>query len=369
MRFQYHFEPDKGWMNDPNGLCFYQGQYHAFFQYNPYHTKWDTMHWGHAVSKDLVHWEQIETALYPDQEYENEGGCFSGSAMEKEGKLYLFYTSVSKHLGQTQSIATSRDGVKFEKPEENPIISHLPYVEEGGFSKDFRDPKVIRAFDKYYMVCGSEREGEGQILLYSSRDLLHWTYENVLFSSREYGGTLECPDLYPLGEEWILMFSAMKPTEVATVLIRGDFDGHSFESKEITYSEYGKDFYAPQTFMDDKGRRIMIGWFYHWGKELMGDVDYAGALSIPRELSLQNGRVANYPVEEARHLLIKECEYVKIEGTGISIFGLDGKPLYERDLKGINGIESIDAVDILFDQKAVEVFINRGRVSISQWLA
>ena len=125
-RLKYHFEPRTGWMNDPNGLIFYNGKYHAFFQHNPYKPVWGPMHWGHAVSDDLIHWEELEIALRPDMEYENTGGCFSGSAVEKDGVLYLFYTSVSEKLGQTQSVAISRDGVHFEKYEGNPVIPVYP---------------------------------------------------------------------------------------------------------------------------------------------------------------------------------------------------------------------------------------------------
>ena len=108
MRLMYHFEPQKGWMNDPNGLVYFKGQYHAFFQHNPNPPqdgpiRWGCglVHWGHAVSEDLIHWEELPIALYPDQDYENKGGCYSGSAIEKDGRLYLFYTSVSHELGQT----------------------------------------------------------------------------------------------------------------------------------------------------------------------------------------------------------------------------------------------------------------------------
>ena len=115
-RFTFHFEPHKGWMNDPNGLIYYQGRYHAFFQHNPHEPVWGPMHWGHAVSQDLLHWEELPIALFPDQPYEDDKGCFSGSAVERDGVLYLFYTAVSKQLGQTQCVAVSRDGKAFENP-------------------------------------------------------------------------------------------------------------------------------------------------------------------------------------------------------------------------------------------------------------
>ena len=368
MRFTHHFEPKAGWMNDPNGLCVYGGQYHAFFQYNPHAPQWDTMHWGHAVSADLIHWEQVDTALFPHQPYENDGGCFSGSALEKDGTLHLFYTSVSHAMGQTQSVATSKDGVRFAKHPENPIIPRGPYVTAEGKNPDFRDPKVIEAFGKYYMVVGSCQGDEGQVLLYTSSDLEHWDYLGIAYASAEFGGTLECPDLFPLGDKWVLMFSAMKPTVASTVFLVGSFDGQRFTPEAEVYSEFGQDFYAPQTFLDDSGRRILIGWFYHWGKELPAGAVSAGALSIPRELSLRDGRIYNYPVAEARHLLTDSCPYVTVSGTTVTVLGLDGQEVLHKDLLGINGLTAIEKAEILFDTKAVEIFINDGQITLSQWL-
>ena len=138
-RLHHHFEPEKGWINDPNGLVFFRGEYHAFFQHNPYEPKWGPMHWGHAVSRDLIHWNELPIALSPDQPYENSGGCFSGGALVKDNVLYVFYTAVSEELGQTQCLAMSRDGVHFEKYPGNPIIKSYP--SDG--SEDFRDPHVF----------------------------------------------------------------------------------------------------------------------------------------------------------------------------------------------------------------------------------
>lgn len=368
MRFQYHFEPQRGWMNDPNGLCYFKGQYHAFFQHNPYAPKWDTMHWGHAVSKDLIHWTETDIALYPDREYEDKGGCYSGSAMEKDGKLHLFYTGVSHRLGQAQAMAYSEEGLHFVKYEGNPVIPHAPFIAEGSVTKDFRDPKVIDAFGRYYMVCGTCRDGVGQVLLYVSENLTEWKYLGVAYESDKFGGTLECPDLYPLGDRWVLMFSAMKPTVAATVFVVGDFDGKCFTPERETYSEFGRDFYAPQTLLAPDGRRMMIGWYYHWGKPLTEGNEVAGALSIPRELSLVDGHVVNLPVCEAAHLLADSCEYVHVNGTVLTVMGLDGHTVYEKDFFGVNGIGVIEKVDILFDRKAVEIFLNGGAASVSQWL-
>ena len=368
MRFSYHFEPTAGWINDPNGLCFYNGQYHAFFQYNPYAPRWDTMHWGHAVSEDLIHWTQMETALYPDQPYEDEGGCFSGSAVEKDGMLYLLYTAVSRKLGEAQALASSRDGIRFDKCADNPLIRQGPYCTAEGRNPDFRDPKVIFAFGKYCMVLGACNGTQGQVLLYTSLDLIRWQYEGILYASDAFGGTPECPDLYPLGDKWVLMFSAIKPTVASTVFVVGEFDGHSFTAEQEFYSELGPDFYAPQSFEAPDGRRILISWFYRWDKELPEGAQTAGALSIPREVTLRDGRIYNYPVAEARHLLTETCPYVQICGTTVTVSGLDGREILKKDLLNINGLTAIEKAEILFDTKAVEIFINDGQLSLSQWL-
>lgn len=368
MRFSHHFEPNEGWMNDPNGLCFYRGQYHAFFQYNPYAPQWGTMHWGHAVSDDLLHWHQAETALYPDENYEDRDGCFSGSAVERDGTLHVFYTAVSHAHGQAQAAACSRDGFHFEKHPGNPIIPRGPYCGADGVNSDFRDPKVIEAFGKYYMVVGTCRSAEGQVLLYTSEDLARWEYLGVAYGTDAFGGTLECPDFFPLGDKWVLMFSAMKPQVASTVFVVGTFDGNRFQPEHTCYSEVGQDFYAPQTFLDPQGRRILIGWFYHWGKPLPKGAETAGALSISRELSLVDGHIRNYPIAQARHLLAQQCDYVKIRGTTVTVLGLDGQPVLTKDLRGINGLETIEKAEILHDGKAVEIFLNDGLVSLSQWL-
>lgn len=140
-RLKYHAMAPIGWINDPNGFSMYQGEYHLFYQYNPYSAVWDTMHWGHAKSSDLVKWEDLPVALAPDQEYDS-GGIFSGSAIEKDGKLYVMYTCVSNDL-QQQCIAVSEDGVTFEKVPENPVLTarDLP---ENALASDFRDPKSVR---------------------------------------------------------------------------------------------------------------------------------------------------------------------------------------------------------------------------------
>lgn len=355
LRFRFHFEPKKGWMNDPNGLIFYRGQYHAFFQHNPYAPRWGQMHWGHAVSRDLIHWEELPIALYPDQEYENSGGCFSGSALEKDGCLYLFYTSVSHDRNQTQSVAFSSDGVHFTKYSGNPVIPENPL----GYP-DFRDPKVTLIDGTYYMVVGTGDRDSGKVLLFTSADLLRWEYVGILFEGAEYAPCIECPDFFKLDSKYVLMFSKINEKERATHFVAGDFTDGKLTNYTVSRPEWGIDFYAPQTFSVNS-RRIMIGWMYHWGKEAPPDCGFAGALSIPRELRLSGSEVYSYPVREALPLLTKESAYVQTEGCQLTLLSRTGE-------KTVRTLPQIDTVDILEDTKSVEVFINGGRISFTHWL-
>lgn len=352
-RFKYHFEPQRGWMNDPNGLVYFRGQYHAFFQHNPYSTEWDKMHWGHAISNDLLHWEELPIALYPDQEYENEGGCFSGSAIVKDDRLYLFYTSVADK--QAQSVAYSDDGIHFTKYEGNPVICENPL----GYY-DFRDPKVSEIDGQYYMVTGSGNKDAGQVLLFKSENLLNWEFVGILFEGNEYKPCIECPDFFKLGDKYVLMFSKMEEPTRTTHFVIGDFENGRLVNTTICRPEWGQDFYAPQTMWDGK-RRILIGWMYHWGKKAPLGCPFAGALSIPRELRLVDNAIYNYPVEEAQSLMTKESKYVKIANDEIVIHPKAHK-------KRTFLIPQIHSVDIFEDTKSVEIFINHGEISISEWI-
>ena len=170
-RPDFHFSPRVGWMNDPNGFSWYNGQYHLFYQYNPYATHWDSMHWGHAVSKDLLHWEYLPAALAPDMEYDRIG-CFSGSAIAlPDGRQLLLYTSVNQETLedgsvrdiQTQSVAVG-DGLDYVKYEQNPVLTEKD-IPEGASKVDFRDPKIWKGKDgKFYCVIGNRpSDGSGQI--------------------------------------------------------------------------------------------------------------------------------------------------------------------------------------------------------------
>lgn len=360
---KYHFEPKLGWMNDPNGLIYYKNQYHAFFQHNPHDTKWGPMHWGHAISEDLIHWKEVPIALFPDMDYEDDGGCFSGSAIEKDGRLYLIYTSVSKRYGQSQSIAWSEDGIHFTKYENNPVIAHFP--EEG--SGDFRDPKVFEYNGEYRMIVGTKHDDIGRIVQYASKDLLRWEYLGVLFEDTEYKNVIECPDIYCIDGRWILMYSAIGKKNCREHFYMGNYDGKSFVPEHILMPEYGPQFYAAQTF-EVQGKRILIGWFYDWDIESRNDAKAVGAFTIPREVSVDGDKIRLYPVEQVRELLISEDKYnddlifVEIVRTGV----IDKLMIQCQALdENIEYIGDIRACDILKDGNSIEIFINGGERNYS----
>ncbi len=314
----FHLTPPVGWMNDPNGFCRYQGQYHLFFQYHPYSLQWGPMHWGHAVSDDLLRWTYRPCALAPDTETDA-GGCYSGSAVETpDGKLLLCYTGVqgadaSHDEIQAQCIAVG-DGENFEKSPLNPVIrrTHLP---EGFSASDFRDPRIWRTADGYCLAAGGLHEQrEGAALLLESPDALNWHFAGELDASGgECGGMWECPDFFELDGTHVLLVSPVEMRArgefhagAGTVAILGDFDSKSrrFTRKQMQPVDHGLDFYAPQTVSAPDGRRIMIGWMDNWQncKEAPRVHSWYGQMSMPRELYVRGGRLCQRPVREISSL-------------------------------------------------------------------
>ncbi|HBA98176.1 MAG TPA: sucrose-6-phosphate hydrolase [Lachnospiraceae bacterium] len=318
-RPSFHLSARTGWMNDPNGFSFYKGEYHMFYQYYPYDVQWGPMHWGHATSKDLLHWKYLPAALAPDEFYDMDG-CFSGSAIElPDGRQLLMYTGVVKERQknggfsevQTQCIATG-DGMDYEKYEKNPVLDEhdLP---EGCSRFDFRDPKIWRREDgTYYCVAGNRpADGSGQLLLFTSPDGFEWKYKKVLCANNNRFGLMwECPDFFKLDGKWVILASPqdMMPQGFeyhngnGTLCLIGSFDEETdFFTEEYSQSvDYGIDFYAPQTVLSPDGRRIMIGWMQNWDTcslRAAGQPWY-GQMSLPRELSVKNGRLYQWPVRE-----------------------------------------------------------------------
>jgi len=274
-RPSFHACSPIGWMNDPNGFSEFQGEYHLMYQHNPYDRVWGPMHWGHCKSKDFIRWEQLPDALAPDQPYDQKG-CFSGSAIEHEGKHVLLYTGVVEgedeqgehYVRQTQCIAIG-DGVNYEKLDSNPVIN-TNMLPKGSSKEDFRDPKIWKDENTFYAVVGSRNEdGTGQILMYSSKNLREWIFSGVLEKcEKRYGLMWECPDFFSLDGKQVLVMSPQNMLAEGlefhsghgTLYMLGKFDKEQcrFEKETVKAIDYGLDFYAPQTMETSDGRRIMV---------------------------------------------------------------------------------------------------------------
>lgn len=327
----YHIAPPFGWCNDPNGMCFYNGEYHFFYQHYPYDVKWGPMHWGHVVSKDLVHWKHLPVAIAPDKIYDSTGGCFSGSAIEKDGKLYLMYTghielSIPTTSGiyriETQNIAVSDDGINFKKIDANPVI-HVP-KDEGDINRnDFRDPKVWRHDGKYYAVIGSCNRDKtiGQVLLFESLDVENWTFKSIMARSEGNQGNMwECPNFAEIDGRDVLIMSPMNIRaegkkflnlqQSGYMLGNLDYETGIFTHGEFEMLDYGFDFYAPQIMQVPDGRCILIGWLDMWQTPMPEQADgWAGQMTVPRELHIKDGKIISTPVKELELLRGEKVSY------------------------------------------------------------
>ena len=350
-RPQFHFSPKEKWMNDPNGLVFNQGVYHLFYQYYPEDIVWGPMHWGHAVSEDLVHWKHRPIALYPDEH----GYIFSGSAVVDKkntsgfganGKtplvaIFTYHSMEGEKAGrkdfQTQGIAYSLDnGDTWKKYKNNPVI-----LNDG--IKDFRDPKVFwhEPSDSWILILVAGDHAK----FYSSKNLKDWSYLSDFGKSQgAHGGVWECPDLFPLKvegsneEKWVLIISINPGAPnggSGTQYFVGDFDGTTFTSdqKNPKWFDYGTDNYAGVTYNNvPEEERIFIGWMSNW--------DYArdtptkkwrSAMTVPRKLSLHKVAddyfLANYPIDKISGLtnstLVNEVEVAANTSDTLQVEGLN----------------------------------------------
>lgn len=324
----FHYAAPIGWINDPNGFSFFDGKVHLFAQYHPYNNQWGPMHWLHQTTENFIDWTLEGCALAPDQDYDH-AGVFSGSAIEKDGKHFLMYTGVRKDENgefQQQCLAIG-DGKNYEKLKNNPVIptSLIPQ----GFSEiHFRDPKVWKEGDRYFVVCGSlDEKGQGQAILFSSDDLMNWKFENVMAHSKgTFGSMWECPDFFELDGTPILMFSPQdmraKGLEFHnghnSVWLTGPFENHQFKDFTAHSLDYGLDFYAPQSVLLPDGRRVMIAWMASWDNPIFKkDFDFAGQMTFPREMWMQEGKLMQKPVRELEVNRINPVHLsdIKIDGT------------------------------------------------------
>lgn len=338
-RLAFHQMPVTGWMNDPNGAVQFKGVYHLYHQYVPDDPNGGLVHWGHKTSTDMVHFEEQELFLSPDKAY-NRSGVYSGSAFVKDDEIHFFYTGNVKQPGdhdytfsgreQNTVHIVSKDG--FSVDFEEVIIPHADYPE--GFTDHIRDPKIFEKNGQFYMVLGARAlNHRGKILLYTSPDLYKWEYKGVFAEGeKEMGYMWECPDFFETEEKDVLIFSpqGLKATKyefenthnAGYYLGRTDWEQTQFIPESDFYElDRGFDFYAPQTFEDESGRRILWGWMG------LGDTspEYSNptvargwqhAMTLPRELSVEQGILKQRPLTEYEVLRSNHQEKtVTIEGN------------------------------------------------------
>ena len=300
----FHITGERGWINDPNGLIYYNGQYHAFYQHYPDDTKWGPMHWGHVVSEDLTNWKYLPIALKPGDDCDK-NGCFSGSAIVHDGRLWLMYTGFIENQGgdsirQVQCLAESSDGISFKK---HGIVIGEDLLPEGYAPCDFRDPKVWYHNDSFWCIAAARKiEGRGRILLFKSKDLFNWEFVSDLFGRDSLGAMIECPD-YNEELGYMLFCEQFQPSEGKEHLNihtcrfavgKIDYSTGRFVEESRGIVDYGFDMYAPQTFA---GKPAIMGWLNMWDRNVpSAKYGFAGMLTVPRRISVQDGRLFQEPV-------------------------------------------------------------------------
>lgn len=319
----FHIAAKAGWINDPNGLSYFNGRYQVFFQHHPFGTNHGPMHWGHVSSVDMITWRREPIALAPSVEADRDG-VFSGSAVVSDDeKLVAYFTGhrwrngVNEDQGnlQVQCMAVSENGRTFEKKE---VIVECP---EG--LQHFRDPKVRRTGDRWFMIFGAcSAENRGQVWLYTSDDMYNWEFDRVIFEDPDPEVfMLECPDMFPLGDRWVLLYCPMglesdgyrgRNDHNAGYVVGSWAPGEKFEqATEYRPLDWGHQFYAPQTFEAPDGRRIAYGWMGSFAVPTPPQLtdNWAGQLTVPRELTLHDDQLRNTPVAEIRSLRDSTTEF------------------------------------------------------------
>ncbi len=417
MRPKIHFTAPYHWINDPNGLIYYQGKYHIFYQHFPYENFWGTMHWGHATTEDFLHFEHYPIALYPSKLYDR-NGCFSGSAIEKDGKLYLYYTAIryakenpeyvhiqysDDDLIASQALMISDDGFHFDNKDGKQKIIDVIEDETLGDVRHTRDPKVWKMKNgKYALIVGSKVPSEtgysGEVLLYESEDAVHFTYKNRFLDDR-IGDMWECPDLFEIDGQYFMIFSPEhinqppQPDSNA-VIMPVSFDEETMtitKQGDYMYLDYGLDFYAPQTFLDENHQRTMLGWMRM--REPVKGEPWTGLYILPRHLTCHQGHiyqsihphVQKYFNKKVKQAHLKQPFYMHVQCNDQSYINFGGMKLYiENDclvcdrqqvsivhekVCQINATPKLNQqynLEIYYDYHIFEIYINGGYYVLSQ---
>lgn len=407
----FHLAPPIGWLNDPNGLCWFRGEYHVFYQYAPFDANGGVKFWGHYKSRDLLSWEQCPVMLYSDEAYDVHG-AYSGSALCEDDGLYLYYTGNIKHDGDydytldgrenNTALAFSPDGVRLAW--KRMLMGHSDYP--AGLTRHVRDPKVWKQDGKYYMVLGIRTvEDAGAVLVFESEDKFQWNYINTLRTPEPFGYMWECPDLFELDGQWFLAVSPQGVPRKGPGFenayasgyfpLFGDFRGSCTLGEFIPF-DFGFDFYAPQTFSDSR-RRLLIGWMGMPDAEYRNptvDQGWQHCLTVPRELQCRQGRLVMNPAAELEGLRESAREFfctgmntinlpllsdiritceddLSLEISGVSLRTESGKLVlsvgeggYGRESRTAP-VHKLHSLRILVDTSAIEFFANGGESVLS----
>lgn len=289
-RPEYHYLPEKNWMNDPNATIYFEGKHHLFFQYNPTDWHWGNLHWGHATSEDLLHWEHEPVALTPDKA-RGETDCYSGCSYIHNGKIELFYTSVGKenhcqYDGSQQWVAVTEDGKHWKQIEENPVMRIEPEYNGGKKLTEWRDPFVFRWKGKTYaLVAGVVDNKYSAVHIYTSEDMRKWTYVNEFFRNNCAEEVIECPNVVIFGDK-VLFIHSYWDIRVLHYYVGTINDAMQLETYHKGEVDYGN-FFASQISFDDAGRTFLWGWLREDPRRgIYTDGEWAGVQAIPRVISI-----------------------------------------------------------------------------------
>lgn len=428
-RLGFHLMPPAGWLNDPNGLCQFRGTYHVYFQYSPVEKAPDgrsARTWGHYAGPDLLHLTFRGVPFWPEEL--DHDGCYSGSALVEDGAIHLFYTGNVKEPGEhdyiydgriSNTIHIATDGDTYGPKEF--LFGTNEYPDE--CTRHVRDPKVWKENGRFYMVQGARMDGKknglgedsGAVLLYESADMKHWALNKIIRSDRPFGYMWECPDYFAMGGQKFLSlcpqgveaeeFRYQNIYQAGYYRVDGDLTDPEQTVRDFQEWDYGFDFYAPQSFVDEKGRRLFIGWVGMPDRPYDNptkDVEdgWENALTVPRELTLRDGVICQNPIRELEDLRYGEeavpsdGAFELTEGMGdIEISfpeGSDQSPWsvqigegltlsYEGDILTMKlserygrgreerrvRIEKIENLRLLIDTSLLEVYTNEGKVALT----
>lgn len=415
-RLCFHLMPPVGWLNDPNGLCQNDGTYHIYYQFAPENPEGTGKKgWGHYSTKNWIDYQEEPVALFPETLLD-EGGVYSGSALVcDDGAIRYFYTGNRKLPGNYDYINEGRQHWTIRVDSEDAVhlgnrttlLKNSDYPED--LSCHVRDPKVWKEDGQYRMVLGARtKDSRGKVLIYKSEDLDNWNLENEIIGDTDYGYMWECPDLLELdGHQFLLTCLQGQPqqgVEFENLYPSGYFivdgtpsDDQPMKAHDFRALDHGFDFYAPQTFIDESGRRILVGWMG------LPDVDYKNretesgwqhALTLPRRLSVKDGKLLQYPIEEiftleerdqTQNLMLKPDQPVILPGPvceiqlkpqtenwnlelrkDVTLCCKDGLVTLSMKESGFGRqvrharTGQVDSIDIFSDTSSLEIFINHG---------